>query len=619
VRELLLPIGVFFILGSMLLPLPSIIIDIFLIGNLILSFILFIGSVLIAEPLKLSAFPTILLLVTLYRLSLNVSTTRLILGGESAGEVVGSFGSIVIGGNIVVGVVVFLIITLVQFIVVAKGAERVAEVSARFTLDAMPGKQMSIDADIRSGLVSLEEGQRRRQELQIESRFYGALDGSMKFVKGDAIAGIIITGINIIGGFLCGVFVEQMDIREALNHFTLLTVGDGLLSQVPAFMNSLAAGVLVTRVARGDGMSLAIELPSQIAEVKYAGVFTVLLALVLTFIVGLPAVFFIVIPIALAIFRVSVEAKKKAVAIEAEPMVQFSIPTPSNLKMRLPVSFREDDSKLRKIGNSIENIRQSLFEELGILVEPPKVECLNSSEEIEIWVFNSRVAHFSVNEEWEGVFTTQLNEIVRIFRMELLTDLHTRRLINFYEQSYPEVLAHVIPDVLSVTQLTRVLKALLREGVPIRNFILIIQALSEGVISSKSPEQLLEDVRIALGREISAQVMKGAATLCCVTLDPEVDSEIGLAMFKGEQPDIHLLDSVASAVTTVGADIRALICSNHSRAAIKALLQARGEDLPVLSYEEVVGQPLTVMGEIPYQNHHSDEGSLLSQGSYEVR
>ena len=254
----------------MLLPVPPAVMDFLLVGNLILALVLFLSTLYIPDTLRLSALPTMLLLATLYRLALNISTTRNILSAGDGGRVVEAFGGIVIQGNLVVGVVIFLIITLVQFIVIAKGSERVAEVSARFTLDALPGKQMSIDADVRAGVIDVSTARVKRQDLQTESRFYGALDGAMKFVKGDAIAGIIITVINIVGGLAIGIISEGLPLPLAVTKYTTLTIGDGLVAQIPALLNSLAAGIVVTRVARGDDASLAGELLSQLGQVKRA-------------------------------------------------------------------------------------------------------------------------------------------------------------------------------------------------------------------------------------------------------------------------------------------------------------------------------------------------------------
>src|SRR3989338_8699664 len=247
--DLLLAVLIVVPLAMIIVPMPTWLIDVLLTVSITFAIVILLVSFYISEALRIASFPTILLMCTLFRLALNISSTRLVLAHGYAGEVINAFGSFVVGGNYVVGGVLFLIITLVNFIVVAKGAERVSEVAARFTLDAMPGKQMSIDADLRAGTVTMEQAQERRRTLQRESQMYGAMDGAMKFVKGDAIAGIIITVINVIGGLIIGVVQHDMKLGEAAKLFTLLTIGDGLVSMLPAFIISMSAGVVVTRVA----------------------------------------------------------------------------------------------------------------------------------------------------------------------------------------------------------------------------------------------------------------------------------------------------------------------------------------------------------------------------------
>ncbi|RMH43362.1 MAG: EscV/YscV/HrcV family type III secretion system export apparatus protein [Deltaproteobacteria bacterium] len=282
------------IIGMMIVPLPTFLLDILLSLNVTLAVVLLMVSIYIGDALRIAAFPTILLVTTLFRLGLNVSTTRLILRDGYAGEVIESFGQFVVAGNIVVGAVIFLILTLIQFIVIAKGSERVAEVAARFTLDAMPGKQMSIDADLRAGNIDQAEAQRRRSALQRESQMYGSMDGAMKFVKGDAIAGILITVINIVGGLIIGVVMRGMSAGDAAAKYTVLTIGDGLVSQIPALVISLSAGMIVTRVASEDeGAHLGHDIVTQVlAQPKAIAVAAVLLAL-LGIIPGLPTVPFL--------------------------------------------------------------------------------------------------------------------------------------------------------------------------------------------------------------------------------------------------------------------------------------------------------------------------------------
>ena len=263
-RDIVMPVGLLLVVGCMIIPLPPAVLDILLCSNLLFALLLVISALHIRDPLKLATLPSLLLMATLFRLSLNLATTRAVLGSGHAGKAVEAFGSVVIQGSVAVGFVLFLLITLIQFIVVAKGAERVAEVAARFTLDALPGKQMAIDAELRSGLLDSETARRKRLEVQMESRFYGALDGAMKFVKGDAIAGIVITFVNICGGLLIGLLVHELEFDVALRRYTVLTIGDGLLSQIPSLLNSIAAGLIVTRVQVDESSTLSSDLISHV-------------------------------------------------------------------------------------------------------------------------------------------------------------------------------------------------------------------------------------------------------------------------------------------------------------------------------------------------------------------
>lgn len=301
-KQLIVPVAVLAVLATLLVPLPSVVLDFLLVANMILALVLLVSTLYIEEPIKLSSFPSLILLATLYRLALNISTTRLILGSGEAGNVIEAFGAVVVQGNIIVGAVIFLIITLIQFIVIAKGSERVAEVAARFSLDALPGKQMSIDADVRAGLIDFDEARRKRQDLQTESRFYGALDGAMKFVKGDAIAGLVITLINVVGGLAIGVAVNGLPFGTALSQYTLLTIGDGLLSQIPALLNSLAAGMIVTRVVGANESSLAEDLLAQLGQLRIVKVLIGVVSLILGVLPGLPLLPFVTLGIMLLVF-----------------------------------------------------------------------------------------------------------------------------------------------------------------------------------------------------------------------------------------------------------------------------------------------------------------------------
>ncbi|MBI3180172.1 MAG: FHIPEP family type III secretion protein, partial [Deltaproteobacteria bacterium] len=307
------------VIGMMIIPLPTPVMDILLVLNVAIQVTLLMIAIYIAHPLKLSAYPTLILITTLYRLALNISSTRLILLQADAGEVIDAFGSFVVRGNFVVGAVIFLIITIVQFLVVAKGSERVAEVAARFTLDAMPGKQMSIDADLRSGAFDLDEARRRRAELNRESQLFGSMDGAMKFVKGDAIAGLIITAINIVAGIIIGLTMMDMEAGEALERYGILTIGDGLISQIPALLSSMTAGLIVTRVsAEDEEQHLGKEIAGQVLAQPKAFAVAAGLLLALGMVPGLPTVPFFIMAAVSGVAAYSL-LRGKATGPEGEP------------------------------------------------------------------------------------------------------------------------------------------------------------------------------------------------------------------------------------------------------------------------------------------------------------
>lgn len=392
--DILLAALVIGIIGMMIVPLPTALLDLLLALNITLAVTLLMVSLYIPSALKIAAFPSILLITTLFRLALNISSTRLILLQADAGEVIDSFGDFVVQGNFVVGAVIFLILTLVQFLVVAKGSERVSEVAARFTLDAMPGKQMSIDADLRAGAFDLDEARRRRALVQKESQLYGAMDGAMKFVKGDAIAGIIITGINIVAGIIIGVIQMEMSAGEAAQTYTLLTIGDGLVSQIPALLIAITAGIIVTRVASEDeGSHLGGDIFSQILDQPKALAIASGLLAVLALIPGLPVLPFLILSVivgsvSLGIFRsrkgafgeLAVEDEEAVEEIEREAAEgvrqgRAMIPavTPLSLDLGQGLTASIDEERAAWLREMIPAMREGVFFELGVKVPGVRV------------------------------------------------------------------------------------------------------------------------------------------------------------------------------------------------------------------------------------------------------
>ncbi len=405
--DLVLAALVLVVLGLVIIPLPAWLVDILLTIDITLSVLIILVALYITDALKLASFPTILLITTLYRLSLNIAATRLILSEGHAGEVIHAFGNFVVGGNYVVGVILFIIITLVNFIVIAKGAERVSEVGARFTLDAMPGKQMSIDADLRAGIINMEQAMERRSILQREAQMYGAMDGAMKFVKGDAIAGIIITIVNLIGGFIIGVVQRGMPFPDAIQTYSLLTIGDGLVAQIPALMISVSAGIVVTRVASETKESnLGKEIVSQMTAYPKAIIIAGILLFILALIPGLPHVPFLILSailgtIAYFLLKAKKVETKEIAEMPKEQVVKkaiekhgdvlpFIMPAPISLEVGEAIIPWVDDTQDggRFINELIPLLRHGLYYELGVNFPGIQVRGQNVDMEPESYIIN---------------------------------------------------------------------------------------------------------------------------------------------------------------------------------------------------------------------------------------
>jgi len=596
-KELLVPLLIVAILGSMILPLPPFVIDFMLVANLVLAMVLLGIALYISDPLKLSSLPSILLLATLYRLALNVSTTRLILGSGQGGEVIEAFGTTVIQGNVIVGLIIFAIITLIQFIVIAKGSERVAEVSARFTLDALPGKQMSIDADVRSGLIDFETARKKRHELQVESRFYGALDGAMKFVKGDAIAGIVIIIVNLIGGFAIGTLIEGRDLTAALSKYTTLSIGDGLLSQLPALLNSLAAGIIVTRVVNHEGNSLVKDLVSQLGQLKNVKVATALFSVGLSLAPGMPTTPFLILALLLlggALFSKSELPSK----IRAETFIPR---VPATLSLELGADLARAIYNTGEANNEIEQFRKSIHEQYGLILLPPEL-ALADPLELSKGAFKIKLRGTTVHsaELKEQEYTPKevlkaLSGVVKEKPQELIDDILTRRTLDFFDNESPELVSAVVPTVMNVTKLTEILKGLTSEGVTIRNFDIILQAIAEQGAANVSTSAYLEEVRIALKRVICEQHQQEDGVIRGFAIEPALDLAIAKSAHLAEGPDIELLSLIKERVqnglpksTNEGKVV--LLTSRESRLTVREYLLLNEIKIPVIAYEELTAE-----------------------------
>jgi type III secretion protein V len=554
--ELALAALVVGVVAMMIVPLPTWLLDVLLATNLSLSVAILLVVLYVPDALAIATFPTVLLLTTLFRLALNVSSSRLILLQANAGDVIKAFGGFVVRGNYVVGAVVFLILTVIQFIVIAKGSERVAEVAARFVLDAMPGKQMAIDAEVRSGTIDGNEARRRRRQLSRESQFYGSMDGAIKFVKGDVIASLVITVVNILGGLAIGVGQKGMPAVDALKRYGLLTIGDGLVSQIPALVLSTAAGVLVTRVASEEpdtplGEELAGQLFGLPKALKVAAVFVVLLAIV----PGLPAAPFLIIA-ALLFFVARARTRQMAKddqrdATEPRPqttgarreasfvpmVVPWSIEVSEDLAALLDDGAAPDGTARESLRGAALGLRERLFADLGVPLPPPRVRTAAGLPArhavVSLFEVPARVVPLPEtlgDAEAVRAVSDAAAELLRMRSADFLGLAETQRLLDELEQFAPATVRNVVPKPVSLTLLTDVLRRLVEERVSIRDLRAILEALAGAAITEKDPLNLTELVRAQLRRALTFRLTRGANQLGVVLIDPTIEDTIRRAV-----------------------------------------------------------------------------------------
>ena len=600
--DLIMAAGLLAILAIMIVPMPAFLLDLLISLGIAVSIIMLVTAVYVKRALEFSSFPTLLLLVTLYRLSLNIATTRIILlkgpdlGTAAAGRVIHSFGEFVVGGNYAVGIVVFAILVVINFVVITKGAGRVAEVSARFTLDALPGKQMAIDADLNSGGINEEEARRRRSEIAREAEFYGAMDGASKFVRGDAVAGILIVFINVIGGIIIGTLQRGMSIADAAQTFTLLTIGDGLVAQIPALIVSTAAGIIVTRT--GGQSDLGTELGNQVfskPKALYAGGGVMALLAIMP---GLPFVPFMTLGAFFIILGMRM-AKKEATAtaaIEKTKEIEKNKKEPEKIENLLGVDPLElevgyglvnlvDGEKNGDLLERITGIRKQFAMEMGIVVPPLRIrdnlelkpgdyqvllkgvpvaqgslmaghllamDPGNVSEKVKgiptkepafgldaLWISSSdkdqaSYAGYTVV-DLSTVIATHLTEIIRQNCADLLGRQELQTLLDGLKQTAPKVIEDVIPALATLGIILKVLKNLLKEGVSIRDLKTIIEAIGEMAPHQKDTSFLTEHVRTALARTITKKLVGFDGQLTLLTLDKNVEESIAAGIIQTDQ------------------------------------------------------------------------------------
>jgi type III secretion protein V len=611
-NEIVVPLGLLALVGCMVIPLPPWALDIFLCSNLLFALLLVIGALHIRDPLRLTTLPSLLLMATLVRLSLNLATTRAVLGTGDAGRAVEAFGLVVTRGNLLVGFILFLLITLIQFIVVAKGAERVAEVSARFTLDAMPGKQMAIDAELRSGLIDPEAARRRRGEVQTESRFYGALDGAMKFVKGDAIAGLVITFVNISGGLLVGLLVHHLDLEVALHRYTLLTIGDSLLSQIPSLLNSVAAGLVVTRVQASESSSLSSDLISQLSQFRVARLFVAGASLALGCFPGMPhlALFGVASVVGVSLVRSPRRSPSNEPAMVSR---SFEPSLSSTIQLEVAQDWLAKAPGLTQISDALEELRAYAFQRWGIVLHRPSISTW--SEPTAGYQILVRGMEVSVDagggngSAWENL-VNDARGVIDQYRADLIDDGATRRALDYVERSIPDLVSGVVPAVVSLTQLTAILRALLKEGITTRHMDVILQVLAEhgGKMSDRA---LLAEVRAALAPVVCG-VVAGDGIIRGVAVEPLLDLALAKAEESGTLISGELVDAICSKVSEVMKPGAVLITSKRSRAYLRDVVRIRGSGAQVIAHEELAPRYQVVQSGILELSETSHRAALMS-------
>lgn len=562
--DILFAFGIIFILGLMIIPLSPFLLDFFLAINISLAILILISSLYINSPLEISSFPGLLLVLTIFRLSLNISSTRLILIDGYAGQVIETFGSFVVGGSYVVGFIVFLILIIIQFMVIVKGSGRISEVAARFTLDAMPGKQMAIDADLNSGLITENEARTRRTDISREAEFFGSMDGASKFVKGDAIAGLIINAINILGGIIIGVVQKGLTVTDALQTYTILTIGDGLVSQVPALLIATAAGMVVTKSSSGSSMDSQMKL-QLFSKPRVLGTVSGTIIL-FSLVPGMPTIPFLFLGGGLALTTVFVNKSINALALKEdmeqpvetsdkeEKVEGYLQVDPVEVEIGYGLISLVDDSQGGDLFQKISSTRKFVAVEFGVLVPPVRVRDnlqLRPNEYI-IKIKGNIVANYeiyadrylamnsgNIKEKLSGiptkdpafgldgfwvtdqekdkaelvgytvvdavsVLSTHLQETIKKHFDKILSRQSVKKLLENLKEDYPAVIEDINPDSLPLGTIQKVLQSLLKELIPIKDLVQILESLIDYSKVTKNIEVLTEYVRHSLGETISS-------------------------------------------------------------------------------------------------------------------
>ncbi|MBZ0272081.1 flagellar biosynthesis protein FlhA [bacterium] len=651
------------ILVVMVLPVPTFILDSLLTISITLAVLILLVSLYTASPLEFSSFPTLLLVGTLFRLSLNVASTRLILlngqdGADAAGRVIEAFGMFVVGGNAVVGFIVFLVLVIINFVVITKGSTRIAEVAARFTLDAMPGKQMAIDADLNSGLIDEETARGRRRSIERQADFYGAMDGASKFVRGDAIAGIVITIVNIVGGFIIGVAQQSMPLAEAASVYTILSVGDGLVSQIPALIVSTAAGIVVTR-ASGD-IDLAGSLAKQLFGKSRIFFITAAILAFFGMVPGMPAAPFLILAVTIAIAAVRVRAVEiERDRVSADAALPKDAKEPERIQDLLGLDLVEleigyglihlvDPDQGGELLEKVKAIRRQFAQKMGLVIPPihirdnlqlkpgqyrilikgvqvgdgdlmtdrflamdpgsvekpidgiPTVEPAFQLPAIWIRKTDREKAQFAgyTVVDLATVITTHLSEIFRHSSHQLLSRQDTSELLDNFAKKSPKVVAELVPNLLPLGTIQKVLQNLVKEEVPVRDLLTILETLADFAPVTKDPDVLTEYVRQALARTITDLHAGGDGTIALMTLESVLENRLTESVqssqhgaFLSIEPDLaqrllRALDSAGGKFNNIGT--RPVLLTNPLiRGHLKRFLDKFMPSWAILSHNEI--------------------------------
>ena len=656
--DIALAVAVIGIIALMVIPIPPLVMDVLIAANITLAIVVLMVSMYLTSPLELSVFPGLLLILTIFRLSLNVASTRLILGEAFAGDVINAFGSFVVKGNYIVGFIIFLILVIIQFMVIVKGAGRIAEVAARFTLDAMPGKQMAIDADMNAGIISEQDARERRTQIAREAEFYGAMDGASKFVRGDAVAGLLINIVNIIGGFVIGVAQKGMSFMDALRTYTLLTVGDGLVTQIPALIIATAAGMIVTRSASGNQFDR--EIRTQLFGRPKALLIASGALLLFAVVPGLPTLPFMVLGgLAGGVGYVKMRDGRNRTAAAALPAAAAA-PKEERIEDYLQVDPLEleigyglislvDEAQGGDLFSRITNLRKQLAMELGIVIPPVRVrdnlqleanqyvvkvrgnvvasdrlmlgrflamsagttaEALEGVQVREpafnlpaIWVPDherqrAEMLGYTVVEP-SSVLSTHLQELLRRNADRILGRQDTRKLVENLKKDYPAIVDELTPDLLPTGTIQKVLQNLLREGIPVRDLVTILESLIDYARVTKNVDVLTEYVRHSLSDTIARIYRDVRGIIHAIAMDPRLEQTMtaSLQNQRESSPSLGLApqtvqgihDSLARNVEAASAAgvTPVVICAATVRPYFYRLIHTSFPTVVVLSFTEL--------------------------------